>query len=49
MHLLDTDTLSHLHADHPHVIARLQALQDPIVGTTIVTKVNCCADALNFS
>lgn len=33
MHLLDTDTLTHLHAGHPNVIARLGRLDDPVVGT----------------
>ena len=39
MHLLDTDTLTHLHAGHPRVIKNLQELTDPDVGTTIVTKI----------
>ncbi|MDX2042306.1 MAG: type II toxin-antitoxin system VapC family toxin [Acidobacteriota bacterium] len=39
MHLLDTETLTHLHAGHPRVVARLQALADPNVGTTIITRI----------
>lgn len=39
MHLLDSDTLSYLHGGHPRVIARLAALDDPDVGTTIVNKI----------
>lgn len=39
MHLRDSDTLSHLHGGHPRVVARLAALDDPEVGTTIVTKI----------
>jgi tRNA(fMet)-specific endonuclease VapC len=39
MHLLDTDTLTHLHASHPRVVANLRTLDDPEVGTTIVTKI----------
>jgi tRNA(fMet)-specific endonuclease VapC len=39
MHLLDTDTLTHLHAGHPRAVANLRALEDPEVGTTIVTKI----------
>ena len=39
MHLLDSDTLSHLHAGHPRVIAKIRAVGDPHVGTTIVTKI----------
>ena len=29
MHLLDTDTLTHLHAGHPQVIAHLRAVDEP--------------------
>ena len=39
MHLLDTDTLTHLHAGHPRVAARLRKLPDSDVQTTIVTKI----------
>jgi tRNA(fMet)-specific endonuclease VapC len=39
VHLLDTDTVTHLHAGHPRVVERLQAVTDPDVGATIITKV----------
>ena len=39
MYLLDTDTLSHLHRGHPRVIARLNRITDPDVGTTIITRI----------
>ena len=39
MHLLDTDTLTHLHAGHPRVVERLQKLADPDVSITIVTRI----------
>jgi tRNA(fMet)-specific endonuclease VapC len=39
MHLLDTDTLTHLHAGHARVVDCLRRLDDPVVGTTIVTKI----------
>lgn len=39
MRLLDTDTLTHLHAGHPRVAAHLKKLDDPEVGTTVVTKI----------
>lgn len=39
MHILDTDTLTHLHAGHPHVVQRLRTLDDPLVGITIITKI----------
>jgi tRNA(fMet)-specific endonuclease VapC len=38
MYLLDTDTLTHLHAGHRRVITHLENLDDPDVGTTIITK-----------
>ena len=39
MHILDTDTLTHLHAGNSHVIEHLRKLDDPDVGTTIITKI----------
>ena len=39
MHILDTDTLTHLHAGHPNVAQHLQALSDADVGTTLITKI----------
>jgi uncharacterized protein len=36
MHLLDTDTLSHLHRGHPEVVEHLRKLDDPDVATTMV-------------
>ena len=48
MHLLDTDTLTHLHAGHPQVIAHLRALSDPVVGTTIITKSELLRGRIDF-
>ena len=39
MHLLDTDTLSHLQQGHPRVVAHLQSVSDPDVGTTIINRI----------
>lgn len=39
MPLLHTDTLTYLHAGHPRVVGRLRRLDDPDVGTPIITKV----------
>lgn len=39
MHLLDTDTLSYLHAGRPAVVERLRQLDDTEVATTIVTRI----------
>ncbi len=38
MHLLDTNTLTHLYAGHPQVIAHLQTVDDPLIGTTIIWR-----------
>jgi tRNA(fMet)-specific endonuclease VapC len=38
MYLLDTDTLSRLHAGNINVVARLKAVEDSEVGITIITK-----------
>ncbi len=48
MHLLDTDTLSHLHARHPKVVERLQKLDDPDVATTIITKIELLRGRFDF-
>jgi tRNA(fMet)-specific endonuclease VapC len=48
MYLLDTDTLTHLHAGHPRVLRRLTALDDPDVGTTIVTKIELLRGRFEF-
>jgi tRNA(fMet)-specific endonuclease VapC len=39
MYLLDTDTLTHLHAGNTNVIERLKSVEDAEVGITIITKV----------
>jgi tRNA(fMet)-specific endonuclease VapC len=38
MHLLDTDTLTYLHAGHGTVVQRLRQCDDAEIGITIVTK-----------
>jgi tRNA(fMet)-specific endonuclease VapC len=48
MHLLDTDTLTYLHAGHPRVIERLRELADPDVGTTIITKIELLRGRFDF-
>jgi len=48
MHLLDTDTLTHLHAGHPRVMARLRDVSDPDVGTTIITKIELLRGRYDF-
>ncbi len=49
MHLLDTDTLTHLHAGHPHVIKHLRELADPDIGTTIITKIELLRGRFDFA
>ncbi len=48
MYLLDTDTLTHLHAGHPQVIAHVHAVDDPVVGTTIITKSELLRGRIDF-
>jgi tRNA(fMet)-specific endonuclease VapC len=48
MHLLDTDTLTHLYTGHPQVIAHLHAVDDPVVGTTIITKSELVRGRIDF-
>jgi tRNA(fMet)-specific endonuclease VapC len=48
MHLLDTDTLTYLHAGHPRVIQRLAALADREVGTTLITKIELLRGRMDF-
>jgi tRNA(fMet)-specific endonuclease VapC len=39
MHLLDTDTITHLQLDHPRVVQKLRELGGAPVGTTIITRI----------
>lgn len=48
MHLLDTDTLTHLYAGHPNVIKNLQEVDDPEVGITIITKIELLRGRYDF-
>jgi tRNA(fMet)-specific endonuclease VapC len=48
MHLLDTDTVSHLHQGHPGVAERLRRVDDPAVGTTIVTEIEALRGRFEF-
>ncbi len=48
MHLIDTDTLTHLYAGHHRVINALQNLADADVGTTIITKVELLRGRFDF-
>ena len=48
MHILDTDTLTHLYAGHPRVINSLQNLEDPDVCTTIISKIELLRGRFDF-
>ena len=48
MHLLDTDTLTHLHAGHPRVAQRLKECADSEVRTTIVTRIELIRGRFEF-
>jgi tRNA(fMet)-specific endonuclease VapC len=48
MHLLDTDTLSKAHAGNANVAERLRALEDPVIGITIVTKIEMLRGRMDY-
>ena len=48
MHLLDTDTLTHLHAGNRKVVESLRVLDDTDVGTTIITKIELIRGRMDF-
>ncbi len=49
MFVLDTDTLTHLHAGHPRVIQRLRQIDDPDVVTTVITKIELLRGRFDFA
>jgi len=48
VHLLDTDILTHLLAGREAVVRRLSRLEDPEVGTTVVTKIELLRGRFDF-
>lgn len=48
MHLLDTDTLTHLHAGNLNVAERFSTVNDPETGTTIVTKAEILRGRIDY-
>ena len=48
MHLLDTDTLTHLYAANPKVVERLRTVDDPDIGITIITKVEVLRGRIDY-
>ncbi|MBN1430768.1 MAG: type II toxin-antitoxin system VapC family toxin [Anaerolineae bacterium] len=47
-YILDTDTLIHLYAGHPRVAERLRTVDDPDVGTPIITKLELLRGRIDF-
>src|SRR5262249_2664894 len=48
MHLLDTDTLTYLYADHPRVVQRLREQADSRVGITIISRIEMLRGRFDF-
>lgn len=48
MHILDTDTLTHLYAGHSRVVERLRNLDDPDVCATFVNKIELLRGRFDF-
>ena len=48
MFILDSDTVTHLHANHPHVVQNVAACPDPLIGTTIITWIEIVRGRFEF-
>jgi tRNA(fMet)-specific endonuclease VapC len=48
MYLLDTDTLTHLHAGNSNVIDRLKSVADTDIGITIIIKVEILRGRIDY-
>lgn len=48
LHILDTDTLTRLHAGHPRVVERSRHIDDSQVATTVVTKIELLRGRFEF-
>jgi tRNA(fMet)-specific endonuclease VapC len=48
MHLLDTDTLTYLYQGHPRVVERLRTVDDTLIGTTIITRIEILRGRFDF-
>jgi len=49
MVILDTDTLTYLHAGHANVVRHLRELDDPDVGTTVITKIELLRGRFDYA
>lgn len=48
MHILDTDTLTHLHAGNPNVIKHIENIEDSDLKITIITKIELLRGRFEF-
>lgn len=48
MFLLDTDTLTHLHAGNSNVIQRLSRTEDAFVGITLITRIELLRGRMDY-
>ena len=48
LYLLDTDTLTHLHAGNPNVIDRLKGLESAEMAITIITKIEILRGRIDY-
>src|SRR5438128_5115764 len=48
MFILDSDTVTHLHANHPRVVRHLGDCPDPVIGTTIITWIEIVRGRFEF-
>lgn len=48
MYILDSDTLTYLHAGHHRVIERLRGVDDPEVVTTVINKIELLRGRFDF-
>jgi len=50
MRLLDTNTLSHLYAEHPRAVKRFSEMpHDELIGTTIITKIEMLRGRFDYA
>jgi tRNA(fMet)-specific endonuclease VapC len=48
MYLLDTDTLTHLHAGNSNVVKQLNTVEDDLITITIITKIEVLRGRIDY-
>jgi tRNA(fMet)-specific endonuclease VapC len=48
MYLLDTDTLTHLHAGNSNVVKQLNTVEDDLITITIITKIEILRGRIDY-